>query len=136
MDDLTTARQRPCSFAKDGPGEDEPVLEQQQQQQQQQHTTATDTTLHTIADAGSLVSRENHSRKEGGGRRSKMMMTEEQREQYQRTNEGLEELSTAWPGEGREGRWVVDEHLMYPRHSWLRQLDRIPDNSMVIQQLV
>ncbi|KAI9319346.1 fungal-specific transcription factor domain-containing protein [Dichotomocladium elegans] len=106
------ARQRPCSFSKDGPsefGDDDSIGSAPLSD----NACAQATLETTVA---------------------------EEQEKYRKTCETLDNLCSSWPGEGREGRWGINEHLLYTGQSWLQRRDSIQStrfcgsDDMVIQQ--
>lgn len=47
----------------------------------------------------------------------------EEREKQRKTIDTLRALSATWPAEGREGRWGIDETMLYAQESWQRTLN-------------
>ncbi|KAI9267948.1 fungal-specific transcription factor domain-containing protein [Phascolomyces articulosus] len=125
------ARQRPCSFSKDGPSgmeEDEYMGSSPSQ------TPSSMDTVQPVSDSTAFDSPREHRQRKGLGQN----VSNGDREKHQSTIGLLDELCAAWPAEGCERRWIVDEHLLYAEEpsleSTLMDGTNNLSNNMVIQQ--
>ncbi|KAI8142469.1 fungal-specific transcription factor domain-containing protein [Fennellomyces sp. T-0311] len=124
------ARQRPCSFSKDGPTsmeEDEYVGLSPSQ------TPSSLDTVQTVSDSTVFDSPREHRQRKGPAQN----ISNGAREKHRETTEVLDELCASWPAEGMERRWVVDEDVLYAEKLPVEGLsDRMAssNNNLVIQQ--
>ncbi|KAI9491078.1 fungal-specific transcription factor domain-containing protein [Zychaea mexicana] len=126
------ARQRPCSFSKDGPSgmeEDEYMGSSPSQT-----IPGSMDTVQPVTDSTAFDSPREHRQRKGMSQNA----SNGNREKHQGTLGLLDELSASWPAEGCERRWAIDEHLLYAKVPPVdsTSLDRTGNsgNNMVIQQ--
>jgi hypothetical protein len=100
---LSKARRRPCSFSKDG------TLDQ----------TGQSPDIHS-ADRISCAEEERPYKRRSSTKsdspihqQSAMETRSKEQEKLRITSQQLDKLSMMWPGEGKEGRWLVDINLLF-----------------------
>ncbi|KAF1803108.1 fungal-specific transcription factor, partial [Mucor lusitanicus] len=107
------ARRRPCSFSKDG------TVDETQQSHDANHSSMEDDRQqpHPSPPTSAAASKKRPFSMEDGYQHANDTSLEQQKSKQQdglnRTLQQLERLSMMWPGEGKEGRWLVDINLLF-----------------------
>ncbi|ORZ03130.1 fungal-specific transcription factor domain-domain-containing protein [Syncephalastrum racemosum] len=118
------ARQRPCSFSRAG-GPDMDTLEDE----------------HELSPAGSPTATPAASSSSTPGGQSSDIKTDnsplhQAHETGKQTTEVLDALAASWPAEGREGRWTLNESLLYPSPRSERVFRGTHIDGVIQQQLI
>lgn len=107
-----TARRRPCSFSKDGAVDET----QPSPDAHPAHNASTDDDRQPRP-SPTFASKKRPLPVDDGYQHAADMSLERQKSKEQdelnRTSQQLERLGMLWPGEGKEGRWLVDINLLF-----------------------